>query len=128
MAEDLLDHWTNLIKPIFPSNAWIVSEYSKNNHLILIDWKLEKDTQEINKRSRKIQIIIREDVIDDYLDKNKHDRQLLNTVLKQSVLEQFNQFIPDDDYSTNRAAPTETWLFSKEVVDELTYRYNLSSH
>lgn len=127
MAEDLMDHWVNLITPIFPSNAWIVSDFSKNNHIIQIDWNLESDSRQRNKRSRKIQIIIKEDAIDDYLDRNKHDRQLFNTLLKQSLCERFNQFNPDNDAFSIRSTPTETWLFSKDVFDELAYKYNLSN-
>jgi hypothetical protein len=123
MAEDLLDHWVNLIKPIFPTNAWIVSEFSKNNHLIQIDWNLGTDSKKQAKRSRKIQIIIKEDAIDDYLDRNKSDRHLFNTILKESLCERFNRFDPDNDAVTIRSAPTETWLFSKDILIELTNKH-----
>ena len=123
MAEDLLDHWVTLIKPIFPSNAWIVSEFSKNNHVIQIDWKLGNDSRQQNKRSRKIQIIIKEDAIDDYLDRNKPDRHLFNLILKESLCERFNRFDPDNDALTIKSAPMETWLFSKDVLNELTNKH-----
>ena len=74
MAEDLLDHWVGLITSIFPSNAWIVSRYSGNDHIIQIDWKLTNDLQQKNRRSKKIQITIKEEAIDDYLDKDERAR------------------------------------------------------
>lgn len=125
MAEDLLDYWVRLITPIFPANAWIVSHFSNNNHVILIDWKIENGQKQSNKRSKKIQIIIKEDAIDDYLDKNKLDRELYGVMLKQFIGEQYNHFNPDNDAHTIRSVRTETWLFSKDVLNTLTHSHNL---
>ena len=76
MTEDLLDYWVRLIKPFFPTNAWIVTRYSGDDHIIEIDWKLDDDPGQPNRRSRKIQITISDGAIEDYLDKNKKDREL----------------------------------------------------
>jgi len=120
MAEDLLDYWVRLIKPIFPTNAWIVSHLSDNDHIIQIDWNLDNDTKQSNKRSKKIQIIIKEDAIDDYLDKNKKDRELCGDALKQFVGERYDHFNPDNDDLTNRYGRMETWLVSKGIFNVLT--------
>src|SRR5512136_2179 len=71
MTEDLLDYWVRLIKPFFPANAWFVTRYSGDDHIIEIDWKLDDDPGQPNRRSRKIQITISDGAIEDYLDKNK---------------------------------------------------------
>jgi hypothetical protein len=120
MAEDLLDHWVKLITPIFPPNAWIVSLFSKNNYIIQIDWKMGSDPKRRDKRSKKIQIIIKEDAIDDYLDKNKNDRELYNAKLKQSTYERYHFFLPDNDSATNQFIPMETWLVTKDFLN--TYK------
>ena len=120
MTEDLLDFWVRLITPIFPENAWIVSSCSDDNHIILIDWKLRNDPQRPSKRSRKIQIIIKEDAIEDYLDKGEHDRELYGNTLKQLVREWYNHFNPDNDSLTTRSIPTEKWLISKSVLNTIT--------
>jgi hypothetical protein len=127
MAEDLLDYWVRLITPIFPTNAWIVSGYSSNNHMIQIDWKIENDPQRRNRRSRKIQIIIKEDAIEDYLDKNKQDRELYGVLLKQFICERYNHFNPDKDALTTKSTPTEKWLISKDILNTLTRSHNLYS-
>jgi hypothetical protein len=114
MAEDLLDQWVRLITPIFPPNAWIVSRFSKNDHIIQIDWKLGNDPQRQDKRSKKIQIIIKEDAIEDYLDRNKQGRELYNIRLKQSIGERYDRFNPDNDAVSTNYVPTETWLVSKD--------------
>src|SRR5512135_2739565 len=75
MTEDLLDYWVRLIKPLFPTNAWIVTRYSGDDHIIEIDWKLDDDPGQPNRRSRKIQITISDGAIEDYLGRNKKERE-----------------------------------------------------
>ena len=125
MAEDLMDYWVRLIKPIFPTNAWIVSHFSDNDHIIQIDWNIDNNTKRSNKRSKKIQIIIKEDAIDQYLDKNKQDRELYGDTLKQFIGERYNHFNPDNDAVTNRSVRTETWLVSKDILNTLTPSHSL---
>jgi hypothetical protein len=117
MAEDILDYWVRLIKKIFPANAWITSRFLKNDCLIQIDWKLINDPRDPNKRSKKIEIIIKEGAIDNYLDKNKIDRELSDIMLKELICERYNQFRPDDDTCTTPYALTEKWLISKETLN-----------
>jgi hypothetical protein len=125
MAEDLMDYWVRLIKPIFPTNAWIVSQFSDNDHIIQIDWNIDNNTKRSNKRSKKIQIIIKEDAIDQYLDKNKQDRELFGDTLKQFIGERYNHFNPDNDALTNRSVRTEKWLVSKDILNTLTPSHSL---
>ena len=125
MAEDLMDYWVRLIKPIFPTNAWIVSHFSDNDHIIQIDWNIDNNTKRSNKRSKKIQIVIKEDAIDQYLDKNKQDRELYGDTLKQFIGERYNHFNPDNDALTNRSVRTERWLVSKDILNTLTPSHSL---
>lgn len=125
MAEDLMDYWVRLIKPIFPTNAWIVSQFSDNDHIIQIDWNIENDTKRSNKRSKKIQIVIKEDAINQYLDKNKQDREIYGDALKQFIGERYNHFNPDNDALTNRSVRTEKWLVSKDILNTLTPTHSL---
>ena len=125
MAEDLLDFWVRLITPIFPTNAWIVSRFSKNNHIIQIDWRLGNDPQKPSKRSKTIEITIKEDAIEDYLDKNKLDRELYGILLKNLICERYNHFDPDIDARTSQYIPVEKWLISKDVLNTVTPSHNM---
>jgi hypothetical protein len=116
MAEDLLDYWVRLIKTIFPANAWINSRFSNNDHLIQIDWKLQNDSENQIKRSKKIEIIIKEGAIEDYLNKNKKDRELSDLMLKEFICKRYDLFISDNDVHTSQYASTEKWLISKDVL------------
>ena len=120
MAEDLMDFWVRLIKPIFPANAWIVSHSSDNDHVIQIDWNLDDNAKKSSRRSKKIQIIIKEDAIDLYLDKNKQDRELYGDALKLFIGERYNHFNPDSDDPSRRFKNMETWLVSKAILSTLT--------
>ncbi len=119
VAEDLLDQWVRLITPIFPPNAWIVSQFSHDDYIIQIDWKLGDDPKRTDKRSKKIQIIIKEKIIDDYLDKNKEDRELYNILLKQIICERYSAFDADNDALTGMSTRTETWLISKKFIQRI---------
>jgi hypothetical protein len=117
MAEDLLDYWVRLIKTIFPANAWITSRFFNNDHLIQIDWKFQNDSENPTKRSKKIEIIIKEGAIEDYLDRNKKDRELSDIMLKEFICGRYNRFISDNDIHTNQYASTEKWLISGDVLN-----------
>ena len=117
MAEDLLDYWVRLIKTIFPANAWITSRFFNNDHLIQIDWKLKNDPKNPNKRSSKIEIIIKEGAIEGYLEKSKKDRELSDIMLKEFICERFNHFSSNNDIYAVQFVPKEKWLISTDVLN-----------
>jgi hypothetical protein len=106
MAEDLLDYWVRLIKTILPANAWIHSRFSNNDYLIQIAWMFQNESEIPAKRSKKIDIVIKERIIEAYLDKNKKDRELSDIILKDFICEQYNHLISDHAFQTNQHAST----------------------
>lgn len=117
MTEDILDYWTRLIKTIFPENAWITSRFFKNDCLIDIDWKLEDDPENTNKRSKKIEIIIKAATLENYLDKDKKERELSDIMLKEFISEQYKHFSSDYEISTSQYVPKEKWLITRDVLN-----------
>jgi hypothetical protein len=71
----------------------------------------------MTKRSKKIEIIIKEGAIEDYLDRNKKDRELSDIMLKEFICGRYNRFISDNDIHTNQYASTEKWLISRDVLN-----------
>jgi hypothetical protein len=116
MNEDLLDYWLRIIKPLLPMNAWVDSRLSGGGYLIKIDWKLENDPQKHNRRSRKIEIIIKEKVIDDYLNKNKSERELSDTKMKQWISEQYSNFRLDQDPDESESKIPYRWRISSDLL------------
>jgi hypothetical protein len=132
MAEDLLDYWVRLIKTIFPANAWITSRFFNNDHLIQIDWKLNNDPKHPNKRSNKIEIIIKEGAIEDYLEKNKKDRELSDIMLKEFICERFNRFSSDNDIYAPQHATKEKWFIYTDSLNckpsfDIPFRHEVKS-
>lgn len=117
MTEDILDYWTRLIKTIFPENAWITSRFFKNDCLIDIDWKLEDDPENTNKRSKKIEIIIKAATLENYLDKDKKERELSDIMLKEFISEQYKRFSSDYEISASQYVPKEKWLITRDVLN-----------
>jgi hypothetical protein len=128
MAEDLLDYWVKLITTVFPENAWISSRYFNEDCLIQIDWKLGNDPKNPNKRSQKIEIIIKESVIDNYLDKSKTDRELSDTILKDFICERYHDFISDHDIQASQYASTKKWLISRDMLNYKSSEAPLSDY
>lgn len=114
MTEDLLDYWVRLIKPFFPANAWIVTRYSGDDHIIEIDWKLDDDPKQPNKRSRKIQITISSGAIEDYLNKNKKERELFETLLKKLIYERYA--IPDQQVYAGLSTAMDKLVISQNTL------------
>jgi hypothetical protein len=117
MTEDILDYWTRLIKTIFPENAWITSRFFKNDCLIDIDWKLKDDPQNPNKRSKKIEIIIKAATLENYLDQDKKERELSDIMLKDYICKQYNLFSSNYEISTSQYVPKEKWLITRDVLN-----------
>lgn len=117
MAEDLLDYWVRLIRAIFPANARINSRFSIDDNLIQIDWRLHNDLENPTKSLKKIEIIIKERTIKDYLDKDKTGRESSDIILKEYIRERYSHFILDTDIRTSQYASTAKWLISADVLN-----------
>lgn len=115
MTEDLLDYWLRMIKPLFPDNAWIQSHLSGGDHIIQIDWNLENVLHKQSTRSRKIEIIIKEEVIDNYLDQSRDIRVLYDIKMREWIAEHYHNFCLDQEaYPSNSTSPIK-WRISKDV-------------
>ncbi|HLZ19596.1 MAG TPA: hypothetical protein VKO67_08275 [Smithellaceae bacterium] len=116
MSEDLLDYWQRMIRPVFPANAWVKSSLSGGDHVMQIDWNLEDDRHKLNRRSRKIEIIIKEEFIDDYLDKSKDDRALYEVRMKKWISDRYHDFCLDQENETAYSATPVKWRISKDAL------------
>jgi len=117
MTEDLLDYWVRLIRPFFPTNAWIVTRYSGDDHIIEIDWKLDDDPGQPNRRSRKIQITISDGAIEDYLDKDKKEREVFEIGLKKLIHERYNHPTLDEPGRRGNSGSTDKLLIAKDTLN-----------
>lgn len=117
MTEDLLDYWIRMIKPLSPANAWIAPKLSGSDYLIQIDWKLTGNTHQSNRRSRKIEIIIKEETIEDYLNKSKDERALSDIKMKQWITEKYHHFNLDQDTPASNSISPDKWRMTKDVIN-----------
>jgi len=117
MNEDLLDYLVRMIRPLFPMNACVVAGISGGDYIIQIDWKLENNSPQLNKRSRKIKIKISEKAIQDYLDHNNERAEQYDSRLKNLIYQWYSGFNPHHDAGTARLTPTENWLISRDLLN-----------
>ena len=116
MAEDLLDHWIRILRPLFPKNAWMVGRISREDHVIQIDWRLESNPNLPQKRSRKIEITIQEEAVDVYLNKTKSEQALSEINMKNWITEKYMTFDPEPDTTSYKGVSMDRWRISKEVL------------
>jgi hypothetical protein len=117
MNEDLLDYLTRIMRPLFPKNACIVAGISGGDYIIQIDWKMENNLHQQNKRSRKIKIKISENAIEEYIDHKDERRELYNNRLKNFINQRYNVFNPHHDSAITRLTPTENWTISRDLFN-----------
>jgi hypothetical protein len=115
MTEDLLDYWVRLLKPFFPMNAWIVTRYAKDDHIIEIDWNLDNEPGRPNRRSRKIQITISNGAIEDYLDKDKKEREVFECSLTKLIQERF--ISPDKEVQAGTSSSADRLFIAKDTLN-----------
>ena len=117
MNEDLLDYLVRMMRPLFPMNACFVSDVYGGDYIIQIDWKLENNAHQQNKRSRKIKIKISENAIQDYIDHRNERGEAYDSRLKNLIHQWYSVFNPHHDAVTTRLTPTENWLISRDLLN-----------
>jgi hypothetical protein len=117
MNEDLLDYLVRMMRPLFPTNAWIVPGISGGDYIIQIDWNLATSIHSPNERSRKIKIKIPESAIQDYIDHRKERGESYDDRLRSLIGQWYTLFDPHHDAGTTRLAPTEIWLISRDLLN-----------
>jgi hypothetical protein len=106
-----------LLKPIFPDNAEINSFERSSDLIIKIRWKLTNDPNRPNKPSRRIEIIIPEDVMEDYLEKNTDNQSKDNEKIKQFIEQKFKKFNPEPETPLYASPPVEQWIVTHNIFD-----------
>jgi hypothetical protein len=106
MTQPFVNEWIEMICPLFPKNTRI--QIDPGNDVVLrIDWKLEKDPNRPNKRSRLIRVVIPEEAIDDCT-----DFKITGAKLTKIIKDKLSVFNPDHDIPRYGSPPVEQWVIS----------------
>jgi hypothetical protein len=98
------EYCINVIKPIFPDNADI-KPLPSDNIVLQINWLLNTDKSDPNKKSKTIVFTIPKDCIEDFGPK-------IGARLVPFVQNLFSQFNPENDSSSDISDPIERWIFT----------------
>ena len=118
MENDLLKKWVELLKPIFPPNAEFRS-YVSGDYYIEVGWKLCNAPDQLNKssHSRKIQLKITEEAVEDYLQNDPDQRARADNKLKSFVEKKYSEFNPDHNVPPYKSPPVETWVIKTGLLN-----------
>ncbi len=117
MKNDLLEKWTELLKPIFPVNSELNTNPQSKDYEIWIDWKLGDDFSRPNKRSREIQLKIEREAVEDYLANNSTRRLEADNRLRCFVEKNYENFNPDHDEPLGKTVSVEEWVVKTSLLN-----------
>ena len=115
--KELYKKWINLIRPLFPNSARFRTYFKSRDYCIAIDWLLKTDLNRPRKKSKVIEITIREEFINDYLEKNADQRIKIDKGLAEFIKQKLSVFDPDHNKTRYQRRPVEEWLVSSIIDD-----------
>jgi len=105
-----LDHFTEILSPICPSNSEIIPE-GEGDSIIRISWPMPEPEERTKKRSRPIHIGFLSDLLSDYNGLGPISRKRFDSRLIDYIQHKFNNFITAHDKPITTSFPKpERWV------------------
>jgi len=104
---ELIEYWTDLIDPIFPSDGKMHYYPAKSNFYFDISWRRETG---FNKFFPAIQIIIEREFIEDYLGESERIWSAIDDKLIGFIKSKLSMFNPHPD------KPVEIWYVPSTII------------
>jgi hypothetical protein len=117
MASEISSILEDLIKQIFPQNSRINLVENGGNLIIKIAWTITDDIDRPSKPSRKIEIVIDNGILNDYLNKNpdKQAKDIAN--FKKFIEQKYKLFNPEPETPRFSSPPTEQWVITDNILN-----------
>lgn len=109
-SDTLSQHWHSLLKPLFPSHAYIRSLIEPANMTFAIDWRLGTDKKRPYKRSRLIKIVFPKQTMEQFLHQALNQRESSEQIVVNHLKDKLQKYNPDHDTPPIEVPPVEEWL------------------
>jgi len=110
MLDDLVNHFEQILKPLFQKDSELCRLQTSSDVIFSVSWKLNNDPSRPNKRSKRILLVIPQECVADYREGNQQERSTREARMTYLVKEQLKLFIPDHNTSYGQPAPEEKWV------------------
>lgn len=117
MWQEYEQHFSGLLKPLFPDHADLRLIPSESEIRFLVDWKLNNAQARPNKRSRKIIIRFCQETLEDYKSSRAQERTFADNKIKQLVAHRLAAFDADHDTPYGFPEPREEWPLLTNVIN-----------
>lgn len=118
LYERYLTHLLESIKPLFPEASRFMVRNSYQDYCLLIDWELQGKESVRSMRSRKINLLIEKNTIDEFMgDQKPARRRLVEIRLRQFVAAKLRFFNPAPDPSAG-PEQEELWVVTNRILGE----------
>ncbi len=120
LYENYMGHLLESIKPLFPEGSKFEVRNNHHDYSLLIDWELPEIKGGRPVRSKKINLLIDRDTIDDFMSDLKPAwRRLVEMRLRQFIAKKLRYFNPAPE-PTASAGQEELWVVTARILGEIT--------
>jgi len=117
MNSNLQDHWLNLIRPLFKPDADFKILDLKDDYVVIVSWKLHTDLSRPSKRSKRIQIIVSHEAVEDYQNKSERQQKNDDEKLTQFIKLNLENFEPNHDSPIEVESPEVKWIAGSHILN-----------
>lgn len=110
MADILQRRLLEILAPLFPNNALIPIRSTTDSLRFAVSWKLNNDSTRPNKRSRRIILVVPQEILEDYRDGDEGDRNTLEKRIVATITDKLRCFNPEHQTTCLQPEPKEEWL------------------
>lgn len=118
LCESYVSRLLQSIKPLFPEKSKFEIRNCYSDYCLLIDWELQGKESGRPMRSRKINLLIEKNTIDEFMrDQKPAWRRLVEIRLKQFIARKLRFFNPAPDPSSG-PEQEELWVVTNRILGE----------
>ena len=117
MDQELKDHWSILIRPLFKDNAYFAVKDFKDHFEAEVFWELGTDESRPRKPSKTVRIIVPWETISDYQNKSADGQNNDDNKLIHFIRAKLKAFEPDHENPRSAPPPEVEWIAITDVMN-----------
>jgi len=112
MWDDLEKQFSTVLSRLFPKEAQFRRRPASDDLCFSVSWKLKNDPARPNKRSRRIILVLPEELLEDYRDDDQNARAARERRMTDLVGQRLKQFDPNHNTPYGQPEPEEQWVLT----------------
>lgn len=114
---DLLNHWNELIRDLFPADAEFRAGRQDFVNKVVIHWPLHDDPARKHKASKYIRLLFKDDVVEDYDDLSDREKRRSDRRLREFVIWKLKTHDPRHTEPVGINPPYVEWIITTRQMN-----------